>query len=143
LAQAPAGPALPFAGSAQVQALVAQARATVKPGQTLLVQKIIGVEPFVANLEYRTGPAGGGTHEKEDELFYVVDGSGTFTTGGRLVPASGPNPGNPAMANNAIEGGQDKPIAKGDILIVPHGTPHQVTAVNGELVLMSMHLPRP
>src|SRR5579872_745667 len=83
MAQAPtpttAAAALPFAGSAQVQALVAKARATIKPGQTNLVQKLIGVEPFVANLEYRTGPAGGGTHEKEDELFYVVDGAGTFT----------------------------------------------------------------
>jgi mannose-6-phosphate isomerase-like protein (cupin superfamily) len=139
----PAAPSvLQFASSSQVQALVAKARATVKPGQTNLVQPIIGVAPFAANLEYRTGPAGGGTHEKEDELFYVVDGSGTFVTGGRLVPAPGPNPANPAVPNTTIEGGQAKPIAKGDLMIVPHGTPHQVTAVNGELILISMHLPR-
>jgi mannose-6-phosphate isomerase-like protein (cupin superfamily) len=132
-----------LAKSAQIQSLIADAAKSLKPGQTLFVQKIIGIEPFTAYLEYRTGMAGGGTHEKEDEIFYVVDGAGTFVTGGHLVPGAGPNLNVPNMPNNVIEGGHAHAIAKGDMLIVPHNTPHQVSAVNGKLIMISMHLPRP
>jgi hypothetical protein len=29
------------------------------------------------------------------------------------------------------------------MLLLPENTPHKVTAVNGKLVLMTLHLPRP
>jgi hypothetical protein len=34
-------------------------------------------------------------------------------------------------------------MVKGDMLLVPENTAHAVTQVDGRLVLMSMHLPRP
>ena len=144
LAQADDPPDLTaLAKSAQIQSRIANAAKSLKPGQTLFVQKIIGIEPFTAYLEYRTGLAGGGAHEKEDEIFYVVEGSGTFVTGGHLVPGVGPNVNVPNLPNNVIAGGHAHIIAKGDMLIVPHNTPHQVSAVKGKLILISMHLPRP
>jgi mannose-6-phosphate isomerase-like protein (cupin superfamily) len=34
-------------------------------------------------------------------------------------------------------------VARGDFLIVPHGTPHQITAVEAPaLVLMTLHMPQ-
>ena len=47
------------------------------------------------------GPAS--VHEKEAELFYVIDGSGTLVTGGKLVGETRTNADN--LAGTAIEGG--------------------------------------
>ena len=96
--------------------------------------------PYRANLEYRTGPAPAAVHEKEAELFYVIDGSGTLTTGGKLKDEKRTNPTN--LSGSGIDGGQSRTVAKGDFVIVPENTPHQYSGIKGELVLMSMHVPR-
>jgi len=132
-----------LAKSDQIQRLIVTAEKSLKPGQTLNVQKITGIEPFNASLEYRTGPASASNHEKEDEIFYVVDGAGTFVTGGHLVTGKGPNLNSPNQPNSVIEGGNAHELAKGDLLMVPHGTPHSVSDVRGRLIFISMHLPRP
>jgi nicotinate-nucleotide pyrophosphorylase len=41
------------------------------------------------------------------------------------------------------DGGVPHRMVKGDMLLVPENTAHAVTQVDGRLVLMSMHLPRP
>ena len=47
------------------------------------------------------------------------------------------------LSGTAIEGGSSRPVAKGDFIIVPEKTPHWFSAINGTIVLMSLHLPRP
>ena len=74
-----------FASSADVAALVAKAKATRKPDQANLVQPLLQLAPYTANLEYRAGVANAAVHEKEAELFYVIDGAGTVVTGGKLT----------------------------------------------------------
>ena len=54
-------------------------------------------------------------HPDEAELFYVVDGSATMVTGGKIVGEPG----------KTIEGGVSQKFAKGDWLIVPAGVNHQ------------------
>ena len=34
-------------------------------------------------------------------------------------------------------------MAKGDWMIVPEGTPHWVSAINGTIIFMTLHVPRP
>jgi quercetin dioxygenase-like cupin family protein len=41
-----------------------------------------------------------------------------------------------------VEGGTAKRLAKGDFVLVPEGTPHWFSKVDGELTMMSLHLPR-
>ncbi|MGZ3279479.1 MAG: cupin domain-containing protein, partial [Caulobacteraceae bacterium] len=79
-------------------------------------------------------------HEKEAELFYVIEGSGTLTTGGKLKDEKRQNPTN--LGGTGIEGGQSRTVSKGDFIIVPEGAPHQYTDIKGELILMSLHVPR-
>jgi quercetin dioxygenase-like cupin family protein len=51
---------------------------------------------------------------------------------------------NPAnLSGTAIEGGASRNVAKGDFIIVPEGTAHWFSAINGTLVLMTLHVPRP
>jgi mannose-6-phosphate isomerase-like protein (cupin superfamily) len=140
LAQAPAAPDLKtYASSADVQALIAHARQIHKAEPTL-IQTILSLAPYRANLEYRTATGPAAVHEKEAEMFYVIDGSGTLTTGGKLTEEKRTNPTN--LSGAGIEGGQSRTVAKGDFIIVPENTPHQYTGIKGELILMSIHMPR-
>ena len=84
------------------------------------------------------GPAA--VHEKEAEMFYVIDGSGTLTTGGKLANEKPTNAEN--LTGTAIEGGKSQAVAKGDFVIVPENTPHWFSAIDGTIVLMSLHVPR-
>ena len=136
------------AKSPQIQALIAKAKKDMKPGGTLQTEDVVSLAPFNVLLEYRTGAAGGGVHEKEDEIFYCLEGEGTMVTGGHLVPGPGKNPNpppaaNPNMAYNVSQGGTPHLMTKGDILIVAHGMPHYVSGVKGHVIFLSMHLPRP
>lgn len=143
-AQQPAGAAAIklFADSAEVQALMAKAKAEIKPGQPMFSQRLVNLAPYAVNLEYRVSAAPASIHEKEAEIFFVVEGSGILTTGGKLVKQSGGTADNPAAT--VIEGGTSQSVSKGEVLIVPENTPHWYGTVNapGPLVLMSMHMPR-
>jgi len=142
LAQQAAPPAPPktLASSADVAALVAKAKATRKPDQANLVQPLLQLAPYSANLEYRAGVANAAVHEKEAELFYVIDGAGTLVTGGKLTAESRTNAEN--LSGSGIEGGKSQHVSKGDFIFVPENTPHWFSAIEGTLTLMSIHVPR-
>jgi mannose-6-phosphate isomerase-like protein (cupin superfamily) len=129
-----------FSSSADVAALLAKAKADHKDNQPIVIERILQLAPYNANLEYRTAVGPASLHEKEAELFYVIDGSGTLVTGGKLVNEKRNNAEN--LAGTAIEGGKSQAVAKGDFAIVPENTPHWFSAINGTLVLMSLHVPR-
>src|ERR1700684_1172289 len=74
-----------YASSADVAALIAQAKSEHKEGQPLQSKPILTLAPINANLEYRTGVAPAAVHETEAEIFYVIDGSATMGTGGKLT----------------------------------------------------------
>lgn len=119
-----------FSSSAQIQDLIANAKKIQKPGQATVIQPILQLAPYVANLEYRTAVGPAAVHDKEDEMFYVIDGAGTLTTGGTLT------------ADKKIDGGKTQAVAKGDMIMVPAGTPHWYNEIKGTLILMSIHLPK-
>ena len=57
-------------------------------------------------LEYRTAVANPAVHEHDAEFFYVIDGSATLTTGGKLANEKRTNPAN--LTGTGIEGGQSR-----------------------------------
>src|ERR1700761_7643269 len=117
LAQAPA--AAPevktFASAADVQALIAHARAIHKNEPTIS-QPILSLAPYRASLEYRTALGPAAVHETEAEMFYVIDGSGTLVTGGKLHDEKRQNATN--LSAPSIDAGQSRTIAKGDFVFV-------------------------
>ncbi|HEX4274360.1 MAG TPA: cupin domain-containing protein [Bryobacteraceae bacterium] len=140
VAQRPAPPPeKTYTSAADITAMMAKAKATRKPDQANLIQNILRLNPISANLEYRGAVGPAAVHEKEAELFYVIDGSGTLVTGGKLANEKRTNADN--LSGDAIEGGKGQPVAKGDFMLVPEGTPHWFSPVNGTLVLMSVHIP--
>ena len=140
LAQPAAQAVKTFASSADVAALAAKAKSERKENQPLVTERILQLAPYNANLEYRAAVGPAAIHEKEAEMFYVIDGSATMVTGGKLVNESRTNPEN--LTGTAIEGGASRTIAKGDFVIVPENTPHWFSAINGTITLMSLHVPR-
>jgi mannose-6-phosphate isomerase-like protein (cupin superfamily) len=138
-AAAPSAAALnQFATSAEVAALMAKAKAE-RPDQALRSQPIVGFAPYTATLESRAAVAGAAAHDTEAELFYVVDRAGTMVTAGALTMETRPTANN--RAGTGIQGGESRHVAKGDFMLVPPGVPHWFSAIDGALVLMSLHLP--
>ncbi|MBV8842728.1 MAG: hypothetical protein JO307_07950 [Bryobacterales bacterium] len=128
-----------FASSADVQALIAKAKAERKENQPTVSLPILQLAPYNANLEYRASVGPAAVHEKEAEMFYVIDGSATLTTGGKLTSETrnGDN-----LTGTGIEGGQSRTVSKGDFVIVPENTPHWFGKIDNVIVLMSIHVPR-
>jgi mannose-6-phosphate isomerase-like protein (cupin superfamily) len=58
-----------------------------------------------------------------------LDGSATFVTGGTAVDPKTTAPGE--IRAKSITGGTERHLAKGDIIVIPHGIPHQFTQVSG------------
>jgi mannose-6-phosphate isomerase-like protein (cupin superfamily) len=138
----PAAPAMKtFSSSADVAALIAKAKSERKEGQPIVSEPILQLAPYNANLEYRASVGNAAVHEREAEVFYVIDGTATMVTGGKLVKETRTNPTN--LTGTGIEGGDSRTVAKGDFIIVPENTPHWFSSIDGVLVLMTLHVPRP
>jgi len=71
---------------------------------------------------HRTGPGEVEVHEKETDVIYVVDGHATFVTGGTMVGGKTASPGQ--LFGTDIRNGQSHSLSKGDVIVVPAGTPH-------------------
>jgi len=136
-AQAPP-PTRLFSSGADVQALIAKAKAEHKSGNT--VELVVNAQGYPFQLEYRTGTTPPSIHPTHAELIEVIEGSCTLVTGGTLVGAKPGAPGAMTMGGTAIEGGSPRKIAKGDYIMVPANTPHQYTEVQG-LIMMTLHMP--
>jgi mannose-6-phosphate isomerase-like protein (cupin superfamily) len=144
VAQQPAAPAPQamklYASSADVTALIANAKANTRPDAPT-IQRIAGLAPYSLNLEYRPKVFTANVHEKEAEMFYVLDGSATLVTGGKLTDAKRQNAEN--LAGPGIEGGTSQEVAKGDVILVPENTPHWFSVIHqSPLIVMSLHVPR-
>ena len=68
-------------------------------------------------------------HSKDADLIYVLDGTATFVTGGKVV--AGANIAADEIRGRDIEGGETRTLAKGDVIVVPAGTPHWFKQVTG------------
>jgi mannose-6-phosphate isomerase-like protein (cupin superfamily) len=134
---APAAPLKMFQTAADVDAIVARLKS--QPAQPLRTSPLFPYPPYQANIEYRTAVAAAAVHETEGELFYVIDGGGTFVVGGELTEPQRTNPQN--LSGKAITGGTSQKVTKGDFMFAPAGAPHWFSAIDGTITLMSLHLP--
>ena len=136
--QSPAPKMKTFTSAADATALVAKSKSERKD-QPNVTQPMLELGGYNGHMEYRASVGNAAVHENEAELFYVIDGSATLVTGGKLVDEKRTDATN--LAGSAIEGGTPRNIAKGDWILVPEKTPHWFSPINGVLVLFSMHVP--
>ncbi len=122
LAQEPVPPALYTAGTDITSALAA----AIGERPSMAASRIEVGDHYRINLIRRTEAAGAIVHRPGTELHYVTDGAGTLVTGGIVVRPAGGGLGN-------IEGGLARLVTKGDAILIPEGTPHLYTAVEGSI----------
>jgi glc operon protein GlcG len=68
-------------------------------------------------------------HAKDTDIIYVLDGTATVVTGGSVV--DGKATATDEVRGTSIEHGERRQLAKGDVMIVPNGTPHWFQDVRG------------
>lgn len=79
----------------------------------------------------RGDPGPAEVHAANTDIFYVLEGSATVVTGGTVVGATMPTPGE--TRGTEVQGGESRTITQGDVLVIPAGTAHQLQAVHGTL----------
>jgi mannose-6-phosphate isomerase-like protein (cupin superfamily) len=74
-------------------------------------------------------------HEKTTDILFVVEGEALYVTGGTMIGGKQTRPGE--WLGTSIEGGVEHHLKKGDVIVVPAGTPHwfkEVTLCNSFMV---------
>jgi mannose-6-phosphate isomerase-like protein (cupin superfamily) len=135
-------PVTQYMSDKDIMGLIDKAKADRKGDAPLVAEPILLLPPYKAQLEYRPGKAPAALHEKDAELFVVLQGTGDIVVGGKLVDEKRVNAAN--LSGSGIADGQTHHVVKGDMLIVPNNTPHQVIPTGGApVVVMTMHVPMP
>ena len=81
------------------------------------------------------------SHAQVTEVYHIIDGAGTFVTGGEMVePTPTPADGNtvkvlvgPSTGGTAIRGGQSRRVGPGDVIVIPPGVAHWFSAVERDM----------
>jgi mannose-6-phosphate isomerase-like protein (cupin superfamily) len=75
-------------------------------------------------------------HPLSMEIYYIIEGRGSLVTGGLLDPAP-PAPADPDIVRSkTIKNGLTRTVAKGDVIVVPPGTPHWFNAIDGTITYL-------
>src|SRR5262249_16634492 len=131
-----------FMDHKEIMGLMQKGKANRKGGAPLVPDPTLPMAPYRAQLKYRPATAPAALHEKDAELMVVLQGAGNIVTGGKLVDEKRNNANN--LSGSSITGGNSQAVVKGDMLIVPANTPHQVIPTGGApIVLMTLHVPHP
>jgi mannose-6-phosphate isomerase-like protein (cupin superfamily) len=71
-------------------------------------------------------------HRRDTDIFYIVKGSATFVTGGKMV-----NPrqiGLGELRGSGVAGGRTWRLSTGDVMVIPAGIPHWFKQVSGTVL---------
>ena len=116
-AQTPAAPAAPLAPAKVTFVDHDKMTAALAKGGT-----VVGASDVLVQGSHRDKPGGVEVHEHEMDVIYVVDGTATFVTGGKIVGGKNTRPGQ--WLGTDTTGGTVHHLVKGDVIVVPAGTPH-------------------
>jgi mannose-6-phosphate isomerase-like protein (cupin superfamily) len=83
-------------------------------------------------LAFRSRSGGGELHQNFADLFYILDGHATLTTGGEVVEPKTTAPGE--IRGTSVKGGTSQELRAGDVVHIAAGVPHQMLVAEGESV---------
>jgi mannose-6-phosphate isomerase-like protein (cupin superfamily) len=83
-------------------------------------------------------------HYKVSEVYHVIKGSAAFVTGGALVNPKVREAGSmevskedgPGSSGTAIQGGVTHQLKAGDVIVIPAGTPHWFSKIDGTIAYL-------
>ena len=104
--------------------------------QPIKASDVLGGKASVAMLHRVKPEASALIHDYVTETYYITAGTGTFVTGGRLGDAKPTDLSkyNAGMSQTGTRiGGEARRVKPGDIIIVPAGTPHSFSQLDGPI----------
>jgi mannose-6-phosphate isomerase-like protein (cupin superfamily) len=102
----------------------AGAAVTIAPG-IMVRRRSSGGEPQYAII-----------HPFSTETYYIVEGAGSLVTGGVLDPPPAVPADPDVVRSKAIKNGVTHEVAKGDVIVVPPGTPHWFNAIDSTITYL-------
>lgn len=79
------------------------------------------------------GPNNASVHDDLTEVYQFVAGSGTFVTGGTIP--------DPKDRTAGIKGGVSQKVQAGDFVVLPPGTPHWFSQIDGSVTYVETRFP--
>lgn len=104
--------------------------------QPIKAADVLGGKASVAMLHRVKPEASALIHDHVTETYYILSGSGTIVTGGRLGDAKPTDLTrvNAGMSQTGTRvGGDSRRVKPGDIVMIPAGTPHSFSALDGPI----------
>ena len=104
--------------------------------QPIKAADVLGGKASVAMLHRSKPEASALIHDHVTETYYILSGSGTFVTGGSL---GGAKPTDLTRFNAGMSqmgtriGGDARRVKPGDIIMIPAGTPHSFSELDGPI----------
>ena len=134
--RAPAAPKLVNL-AADLPTMIEKARAAVATSPRFFGgDTILSLPPYRMGLEYRSPKGIASVHKNDGEFMYVLEGEGVIVAGGTVV---NPKDTGANIDGDAIAGGKDIRMKKGDWIFVPKGVPHLAKS-DGAFVLATLHV---
>jgi quercetin dioxygenase-like cupin family protein len=90
---------------------------------------LLATNNFKIQAGRRTGPGEVEIHARDTDIFYILEGTATFITGGTAIEKR--DTGKGESRAKEIAGGHAQTLAKGDIIVIPAGIPHWFKEVHG------------
>jgi len=117
-----------------------------RPTQEFTIVERVGA--YRLSIEHRKLPQRPAVHEQEAEMWTIIEGTGTITTGGTISGAAAPTAGTATQApgnvfGRVIEGGTANRVKAGDFLLIPEGVPHYITEASPTLKFIVFEITRP
>jgi len=104
------------------------------PDAPMVVARVESTATTRVNLIHRTVPQNAIIHATGWEVHHITDGTGTVVTGGRVVRSTGA--GGERVAK--IEDGSRRVVTAGDVVIIPAGTPHWYSDIDGSVTYLEI-----
>ena len=82
---------------------------------------------YMVHASRRVTPGQAEIHSKDTDVVYVLDGEATLVAGGRAISTQ--TTAADELRGVSIEGGDTRPLTKGDVVVIPAGVPHQFVKV--------------
>ena len=90
---------------------------------------LIETTKYKVHASRREAPGMAEVHLRDTDIIYVLEGTSSFVTGGEVINGKTTAP--DEIRGTSIKGGTEYKLKKGDVMVVPNGTPHWFREVNG------------
>jgi len=122
-------------GPAKAASVAALPAATVKAG-FVRGSVLLDRGDYQVHASRRDAPGKAEVHQIDTDVFYVLEGTATLVTGGKVPDLATTAP--HELRGSRIDGGDVRTVGPGDVVVVPSGTPHWFREVKAPVLYLAV-----